>query len=163
MQLRLEVVGDNKGKEEGQKEEGSNCTTLLSSSSFHTMMVRRGEGGWNHTRTSKDKINHRPVRISRTVGRRRTLKHNQSLLRQQNIRARGQLRGHREHRGHWQLQQRRRQQRQRGLATRISRRRRRKQHSVVIFLLVLFGNDVGKDEGKVTTIREWTTKRRQGR
>ena len=45
MQLRLAVVGDDKDKEEGQKEEEANGMTLLPSSFFYTMTVWRRDGG----------------------------------------------------------------------------------------------------------------------
>ena len=80
MQLWLSAVGDSMDEEEDQKEEEVDSTTLLSSSSFHTMMVRRGKRGSNHTRTSKDKVDHWPTRIPRTAGKRRMTKHHQPLL-----------------------------------------------------------------------------------
>ena len=66
--------GDGKNKEEREKEEEDNGTAFMSSSSYHTMVVWKGEGV-NHTRTSKDEVNHRPTRISRTTVKRRTRKH----------------------------------------------------------------------------------------
>ena len=67
--------GDGKNKEEREKEEEDNGTALLSSSFSHTMTAQRGEGGRNHTRPSKDEVDHRLTRISRTTGRKRTTKH----------------------------------------------------------------------------------------
>ena len=89
MQLRLAAVGDNKDKEEGWEEGDNDGMALLSSFSFHTMTVWRRERGRNHTRTSKDKIGHRPTRIPRTIGRRRTTKHHRPLLQQQTRGAHG--------------------------------------------------------------------------
>ena len=74
MQLWLVVIGDDKDTEEDKKEEEANGMALLSSSSFHIMMVRMGEGERNHTRSSKDEVDHRPTMISRTAGRKRATK-----------------------------------------------------------------------------------------
>ena len=51
MELRLAAVGNDKDEEEDGKEEDDDSTPLSSSSSSHTLSVKRGEGGRNHTTT----------------------------------------------------------------------------------------------------------------
>lgn len=72
--------GFNKSEEEDENEEKDNVTTLLSSSSSHMTTVRRGEGGRNHTRTSKDEVYHQPTWTPRAAERRKTMKHHRPLL-----------------------------------------------------------------------------------